>query len=83
MEVRAQEPMKVDRWEICARAGLTPRQIVIADALVEGLSYAEIAERLSISYHTVHSHVKSIHRKLDVHSNARLVALLHAADRDG
>jgi DNA-binding CsgD family transcriptional regulator len=44
--------------------------------LAEGLSYAEVAERIGVSYHTVHTHVKAIHEKAKVKSNGRLLALI-------
>lgn len=59
-----------------ARFGLTPAEIRVAIVLAEGLSYAEIARRLSISVHTVHTHVKEIHQKLGVHSNGRAAAII-------
>jgi DNA-binding NarL/FixJ family response regulator len=43
---------------------LTPREIEIAKRVEEGLTYKEIGERLSISTHTVHTHIKKIYEKL-------------------
>ena len=48
--------------------GLTPREIDVLRLLAHGCSYAEIADRLGVSLHTVVSHVKNLYRKLDVHS---------------
>ena len=59
-----------------ARFGLTPAEIRVAVVLAEGLSYAEIAKRLAISVHTVHTHVKEIHQKLGVHTNGRAAAII-------
>jgi DNA-binding CsgD family transcriptional regulator len=58
------------------RFSLTCREGAVAASLVEGLSYSEIAQRLGISYHTVHTHVKAIHHKAHVSSNGRLLALI-------
>ena len=58
------------------RFRLTPAEASVAVLVADGLMYAEIAERLSISPHTVHTHVKEVHRKLDVHSNGRAAALI-------
>lgn len=58
------------------RFGLTRMEALVACALADGLTYEEIAERHRISYHTVHSHVKAIHEKAKVTSNARLLALI-------
>jgi len=59
-----------------ARFGLTATETRVAVLVADGLMYAEIAEALSISPHTVHTHVKEIHRKLQVHSNGRAAVLI-------
>lgn len=43
---------------------LTQREIEIVKLVEEGLTYKEIGERLSISIHTVHTHIKNIYEKL-------------------
>ena len=58
------------------RFGLSRMEGVVAGGLADGLTYEEIAGRCCISYHTVHSHVSSIHRKVGASSNARLLALI-------
>lgn len=63
---------------------LTPKEVAILDLLIDGMSVAEIAEKLGRSPHTVHDHVKSLHHKLGVRRRGHLVsrALGHiAADR--
>ena len=62
--------------ELRGRFSFTRSETSVALLLAEGLSYAEIAERLGVSYHTVHTHVKAIHLKARVPSNGRLLALL-------
>lgn len=54
--------------------GLTAREIQILTALAEGLTDREIAQRLSISAHTVHRHVSNILTKLGVPSRAAAAA---------
>ena len=54
---------------------LTPAQRRVFDGFVEGLSEKEIAYRLSISQHTVHSHAKAIYRLLAVSSRGELLKL--------
>jgi DNA-binding NarL/FixJ family response regulator len=44
--------------------GLSDREKEILVLLVDGKSYKMIADKLSISYHTVNSHVKKIYEKL-------------------
>ncbi len=43
---------------------LTHREKEIVKRVEEGLTYKEIGERLSISTHTVHTHIKNIYEKL-------------------
>lgn len=43
---------------------LSHRETDIVKSIEEGLSYKEIADRLSISPHTVHSHIRNIYEKL-------------------
>jgi DNA-binding NarL/FixJ family response regulator len=58
---------------------LTPREQEVIDLLAKGYLYKEIAEQLSISYSTVHTHVERIFKKLHVRSRAQAVAkYLHA-----
>jgi len=54
---------------------LTPREHEVLSLVVEGLSNAEIAGRLYISYSTTATHVSSILSKLGVSSRAEAVAL--------
>jgi len=64
-------------------AGLTTRQVEILRLLAEGLTNAEIADRLVLSTRTVDHHVASVFQKLDVHNRrdaAALVATLGLAD---
>lgn len=53
---------------------LTAREREVLQCLVRGLSYKLIADACSISYNTVHSHVKKIYEKLHVNSGPEAVA---------
>lgn len=43
---------------------LTPREQELVKRVEEGLTYKEIGEKLGISIHTVHTHIKNIYEKL-------------------
>ena len=53
---------------------ITPREREVLALLAEGLTNRKIAERLVVSEHTVHRHVTSILRKLDLPSRAAAAA---------
>ncbi|HET7828812.1 MAG TPA: response regulator transcription factor [Candidatus Limnocylindrales bacterium] len=53
---------------------LTPRELEVLKALVEGLSTPEICERLVITPNTLRTHVQNIMGKLHVHSKLEAVA---------
>ena len=56
-----------------AHSPLTPRQVQIVDAIVEGLSYKMVADKLLITTETVRDHIKKIYRKLEVNSKTELI----------
>ncbi len=47
---------------------LSTREMEIARLMLQGLKIEEIAEKLHLSSHTIHSHKKSIYKKTGVHS---------------
>lgn len=56
-----------------ATEALTTREIAIVRHLADGYIYKEVAERLGISAHTVHSHIKKIYGKLQAASKSEAV----------
>jgi DNA-binding NarL/FixJ family response regulator len=54
---------------------LTARERQILELLAQGLRRAEIAERLTLSPHTVRTHVQHLLRKLSLHSQLEASAL--------
>ncbi|NNE70024.1 MAG: response regulator transcription factor [Rhodothermales bacterium] len=54
--------------------GLTRREKEVLALMADGLPHALIGERLFISNHTVDNHLRSIYRKLHVHSGIQAVA---------
>jgi DNA-binding CsgD family transcriptional regulator len=54
-------------------ARLTPREYDVLRLIARGCTYAQAADRLGVSLHTVCSHVKNAYRKLGVRSGAAAV----------
>jgi DNA-binding NarL/FixJ family response regulator len=53
---------------------LSPREQEVLDCLAQGFLYKEIAEKLSISYETVHTYIRRIYEKLQVRTRTEAVA---------
>jgi predicted ATPase/DNA-binding CsgD family transcriptional regulator len=58
---------------------LTAREFEVLRLVAEGLTDAQVAERLVVSLRTVHAHLRSIYRKLDVRT--RTAAARYAVDQ--
>ncbi|MCC6400086.1 MAG: helix-turn-helix transcriptional regulator [Flavobacteriales bacterium] len=54
---------------------LSPREHQVLQALVAGLSYKMIADRLGIGFQTVSTHLRHIYTKLGVRTNTEAVAM--------
>lgn len=54
--------------------GLSAREREVLEFMVRGLTKKEIADQLSLSYHTVDNHLRSIYDKLQVHTRGGAVA---------
>lgn len=69
--------MVIDDLQRASEAdAITPRERQILKFIDEGLTYKEIAQKVSISVHTVHSHIKSIYERL--HASGKREALARA-----
>ncbi|MBI1808189.1 MAG: response regulator transcription factor [Ignavibacteria bacterium] len=66
--VRQQSPASPEQFQ------LTDRELDILRCLVDGLSDKRMADKLFISPQTVHSHIKRIYQKLQVHSKSEAVS---------
>ena len=54
--------------------GLSPREQEVLDCLSRGFLYKEIADKLGISYETVHTYIRRIYEKLQVRTRTEAVA---------
>jgi DNA-binding CsgD family transcriptional regulator/DNA-binding MarR family transcriptional regulator len=78
---------KLDQWDgskadAAGLPGLTPREREVALALADGLSRAQVADRLQLSVHTISTFARRAYRKLGVTSQAELTARLTGHDRE-
>jgi DNA-binding NarL/FixJ family response regulator len=55
--------------------GLSEKERAIVLAIVDGLSYKLVADRVGLSIDTVRYHIKNIYRKLQVNSKAELISM--------
>jgi len=53
---------------------LTPKQVLIINGLVDGLSYKGLATRLDVSVSTIKTHIKRIYQTMHVSSKSEAVA---------
>jgi DNA-binding CsgD family transcriptional regulator len=56
-------------------AGLTPREHEVLERLAAGEDAAQIARELALSVYSVRGHIKSLLRKLGVHSQLQAVVV--------
>ena len=73
----AEESRRARRGLRSAPGPLSPRELEVLRLVADGLGDRAIAERLTLSEHTVHRHVANIHAKLRCSSRAAAVALAH------
>ena len=64
------------RWVASTQSteDLSPREREVLDCLAQGFLYKEIAEKLAISYETVHTYIRRIYEKLQVRTRTEAVA---------
>ncbi len=55
-------------------AELSPREKEVLDCLAQGLMYKEIAEKIGVTYETVHTYIRRIYEKLQVRTRTEAVA---------
>lgn len=53
---------------------LSDKEKEVLKLLVDGLSYKMIADKVNLSFHTIHTHIKNIYEKLHVNSKGEAVA---------
>lgn len=72
--LRRLQPPRTDAVESAEpQLQLSQREQEVLRHIAKGFSYAEISDLLNLSTHTVASHLKSIYRKIGVHSRGEAV----------
>lgn len=71
-------PLLVLTEAIAQLFGLTPREAEVAQAVLDGLTYKQTAERLFISPATVKSHVLSVYQKTGAGNKMELLRMVEA-----
>ncbi len=71
---------RLKRGQQPARTDLTEREREVLGLLAEGLSNAAIADKLTVSVHTVRNHIANLSAKLGAHSKLEALSI---AVRDG
>ncbi len=68
-----------DAWAgLASKFGLSPRQGEVAQSTLAHRSDEGIAQALSLSRRTVHTHVERLYEKLEIHSHIQLAPLVFA-----
>ncbi len=65
---------KAPATPVPATENLSEREQQVLDLLSHGLMYKEIAEKLNLSYETVHTYIRRIYEKLQVRTRTEAVA---------
>lgn len=52
---------------------LTEKEKEVLKYLVDGLSYKMIADKVKVSYHTIHTHIRNVYEKLHVNSKGEAI----------
>ncbi len=72
--------LSIGQWRsIAAALELSSRELQIIQCLFDGKHEPAVAQALGISEHTVHTHVKRLHRKLGVHDRCELLIRVFSA----
>ncbi|NJO01556.1 MAG: response regulator transcription factor [Bacteroidia bacterium] len=67
-------PSKPKKQQKPPEEALTSREQEVLDALTDGLTYKQIAHKLSIGLETVRYHIKNIYSKMHIHSRSEIMA---------
>ncbi len=81
-EKAAKETRESFSEALISKYKLTSREVEVMGLFAQGYSLSKVSQELYISLGTAQSHIKSIYRKLDVHSKDELIALIDSWKQD-
>lgn len=67
------ESKKEGATQDCSPTSLSAREIEVIEYIAQGLTAAQVAEKMCLSVHTINTHRKNIFKKLKVNSTTELV----------
>ncbi len=67
------ESKKEGAMQDCSPTSLSSREIEVIEYIAQGLTAAQVADKMCLSVHTINTHRKNIFRKLKVNSTTELV----------
>lgn len=67
------ESKKEGAGQDCSPTSLSKREIEVVEYIAQGLTAAEVADKMCLSVHTINTHRKNIFKKLGVNSTTELV----------
>ena len=80
--VVTEKPLGEPNLERSELARLSPRERAVLGHLLDGHRVSTISQRLAVSEHTVRNHLKSMFRKLGVHSQPELIDFVRDGHRN-
>ncbi|MGB0918732.1 MAG: response regulator transcription factor, partial [Flavobacteriales bacterium] len=57
----------------CTPTSLSAREVEVVEYIAQGLTAAQVADKMCLSVHTINTHRKNIFKKLNVNSTTELV----------
>lgn len=81
VHVEHHAPLALEVETLGYRFGLSARQRQLCSDLLEGLNYAQIAQRMSVSQNTVIDHARELYKRLEIHDREGLDARFPALAR--
>jgi DNA-binding NarL/FixJ family response regulator len=67
------ESAEEDAGKDCSPTALSQREIEVVEYIAQGLTAAQVADKMCLSVHTINTHRKNIFKKLKVNSTTELV----------